>query len=1109
MKIRSPLNSQLWAFFGALCLLVVAGAALNIVGIEAERRFVERDINAYVHIEQQAERMRQSSSNMLRVAFQASLERNEELLYEAGARAAEFFDQHQLLGRQLSELPAGATSRAQMLAHHERLATSFRHVASATLAMLADTVSEGVEVPEASLSRVRLMTNALNDEMSRFVALAQADLDAMIDESRHRAELNRLRQYVTIAIAVAALAAFLIFLVFHIARPFARLAAFVRKAELAPLSISERYAATRRDEIGELGERVNELLDQLQRAGVSRDFVDRIFDATQLALMVVDNLGVVRRENPATRQLAGRSLCGEPIDTLLEHAGNHGEGKLHCASGEARPVLVSMAQIFDVSVGGSGLVIGLADLTQLKEAEAKLLRRERLLQAVGETSSLLLARHGDSGAIVAAIGLIGAAIGADRVNVVECLRNDRGEERVTLRHEWCSPGTPSYLGSPLVSDVDWQARMPVWQKILSAGQTLTRITADTSGAEREFLESRGVVSLIAVPVFVEHSLWGFIGFNDCHAPRPWSEGEAEALRTIGADIGQLIVQQRALSQLRLSARVFEESGEAIAVTDARGNFVSVNRAFTDVTGYAAEEVIGRNPRLLQSGRHDAGFYAQMWKQMGETGSWQGEIWNRRKSGELYPEWLNISSVRTPEGEITHYVAIFSDITERKAAQARIEYLAHHDPLTGLPNRSLLRERLEHEISRARRNEKQLGVLFLDLDRFKTINDSLGHAAGDRLLREVADRLRHNLRETDVVCRQGGDEFIVILPELADATAAAQAANKIIEALREPVDVGDRSVHTSFSIGIALFPEDGHTPSSLLKAADMAMYHAKESERGTFRFFTHELNARAVERLELDSKLRQALYRHEFEVHYQPQWSLADRRLTGVEALVRWRSDGEWIAPSRFIPVAEDNGQIVALGHWVLNEACRAAAAWRAQGHPVTVAVNVSPVQIRRDDMVKRVSTALAISGLPADALELEITESLLMDDDSHALEALAALKQLGIKLAIDDFGTGYSNLAYLKRFAVDRLKIDQSFVRGIDNRPDTAAIVGAVIEMGRRLGLNTIAEGVETETEYEALLRAGCNEVQGYLLGRPMSGEALTELLSAESEASRPASALQ
>lgn len=1080
------LHTLLWLLFTALCLFIAANAAFNLHNLQSEERMLERRLAPALKARHEAEHMRQAVVDLMRIVYQSEVARVNAGELEASWYIARFLEAHATLGELIASLPEDAQTRAQ----HARIGDSFRGVASATTPLLAD-VGKG-RIGDAHLdlqTRLRTATAALTGELNRFVALLEEDVEFALGEARGRVAEVRKQQQTAIAIAVAAMIAFFMFFHFRLVRPTRALAGFLARARQTPLEIAERHAPRHDDEIAAIGADINALLDQLQGTGISRDFVGHVFDSSPLPLLLIDADRRIQRCNISARRLHGDNPEGLSIgDHLSPIKPGDNEGEWLAANGEKIPVLVSVADIFDRQLDGAGLVIGLADLTQRKHAESALLRREHLLKALADTGSLLLKPQAED-PIPATLALIGNAIGADHGSIVEAMPEAAGTAN-RLHYQWLADGNDNAQ-----TPMPCENGIAEWRERLFAGEILCVVCNDASLEERTWLAANGVAAMIILPIHVEESLWGFIGFSNAAEARHWQDEDIQVLQATATNIGHLILQERVLGQLRLSAQVFAESGEAIAVTDVRGAFVSVNRAFTEVTGYSFDDVRGQNPRILQSGRHDSAFYAAMWKKLAETGGWQGEVWNRRKSGEIYPEWLNITAVRDPGGEIKHYVAIFSDITERKAAHARIEYLAHHDPLTGLPNRSLLRERLEQEISRARRTEAHIGVLFLDLDRFKTINDSLGHAVGDRLLREVANRLRASLRDSDIVCRQGGDEFIVVLPDLKSGTDAAHAARQLIDALQQPVDVGSQVIHTSTSIGIAVFPEDGHTTSALLKAADMAMYHAKESQRGTFSFFTRELNERANERMALDSRLRAAVQQREFHLHFQPQWSLGDGRLTGLEALVRWPCDGEWISPARFIPIAEENGQIVALGAWIMEEACTQAARWRTRGFSLTVAVNVSPVQVRRDDLAGRVRHVLKKTGLPAEALELEITESLMMGDDPQALAVLAALKELGIKLAIDDFGTGYSNLAYLKRFNVDRLKIDQSFVRDIDRKPEAAAIVNAVIGMGRQLGLNTLAEGVETEAERAALTKAGCDDVQGYLLGRPIPANEIDALL--------------
>ena len=579
---------------------------------------------------------------------------------------------------------------------------------------------------------------------------------------------------------------------------------------------------------------------------------------------------------------------------------------------------------------------------------------------------------------------------------------------------------------------------------------------------------------------------------------PLARDEQTGLHPVVLTLNDVTAQRRAEEELRLAATVFDNSVEAIMITDAQRRILSVNKAFTDLTGFQSTMVVGQTPAMLSSSRHGLAHYDAIWREAAEKGSWQGEIWQRRRDGTEFPEWLSIGVVKDRANTLSNFVAVFSDITERKANEARIAFLAHHDPLTALPNRTLFHDRLEQALARAERNETVVALLFLDLDRFKTINDSLGHQAGDRLLQAVAERLQHCVRDTDTICRQGGDEFIIVLPEVADTEVPARVAEKILRRLSEPFEVDGHVLGTSFSIGIAVYPDDGRHADVLMKNADTAMYHAKENGRNTYRFFTEAMNANALERLQVENQLRAALERNELVLHFQPQVDLASGAIVGGEALLRWESAVlGFVPPGRFIPIAEESGLIVPIGRWVLREACQLAMGWYARGvRGVTVAVNISALQFRRDDIVRNVRDVLTETGLPPEYLELELTESLLMEHAEEVLETVQQLKNLGVRLSIDDFGTGYSSLSYLKRFAVDRLKIDQGFVRDMVDDPDDAAIVRAIIQLGRSLKLDVIAEGAESRTQVDFLIREGCREAQGYFFCPPVAGDVFMNMLA-------------
>ncbi|MBK8017633.1 MAG: EAL domain-containing protein [Betaproteobacteria bacterium] len=547
-------------------------------------------------------------------------------------------------------------------------------------------------------------------------------------------------------------------------------------------------------------------------------------------------------------------------------------------------------------------------------------------------------------------------------------------------------------------------------------------------------------------------------------------------------------RRRLESRMRLYSMVFETTGDAVLITDERQRIIAVNPAFLEITGYTLDEVIGQTPRLLSSGRQDREFYSRMWTAIARTGHWQGEIWNRRKDGSVYPEWQHISVVQDLAGRVTHYVAIFSDISERKATEERINHLAQHDPLTDLPNRFLMQERLEDAIVVARQQKHRVGVMLIDLDRFKNINDSLGHPVGDRLLQGVASRLAHALRRNDTVCRLGGDEFVVIVPDVKDTNYLGAVADRLLDALAEDFHLDDHDIHVTTSIGVSVYPDDGEDMDVLIRNADTAMYQAKEKGRNGYQFFTADMNERALERLTLESELRAGLSRREFVLHYQLQCSMATGRVVGVEALVRWNSPKlGLVPPARFISVAEESGLIIPLGEYLLTQACRQRRIWLDQGlTDFPVSVNVSPLQFRDDNFDQRVANVLLETRLPARLLDLELTESAVMHRGVETVQMLERLKALGVTLSIDDFGTGYSSLGYLKSFPIDRLKIDRSFVRDLLEDANDVAIVRAIVALGHTLELRVIAEGVETAEQCALLRNTGCDECQGFLLGMPM-----------------------
>ncbi|MES9826151.1 MAG: EAL domain-containing protein [Candidatus Thiodiazotropha endolucinida] len=565
----------------------------------------------------------------------------------------------------------------------------------------------------------------------------------------------------------------------------------------------------------------------------------------------------------------------------------------------------------------------------------------------------------------------------------------------------------------------------------------------------------------------------------------------EAVKRVLIDKQLRMAHRISEEKLRLADRAFQNTAEGITVTDASGNIVSTNPAFEAITGFSHEEVLGQNPRVLKSGHHPDSFYKEMWDTLLLTGHWRGEIWNRRKNGDAYPEWLTISAVKDGNDETTHYVGVFTDISQIKEAQDQINFLAHHDALTRLPNRALFRERFDHALMHARRENTSIALLFLDLDRFKTVNDTLGHPVGDQVLLEVSKRMNQIIRASDTLARLGGDEFVLLLEEQTDAQHAAVVARKLIDLFSRPMIIGEHELVVTASIGITLYPNDGDDSDKLIRHADRAMYEAKQQGRNTYRFFTQALTEGALERLMMENDLRRAVGRNQLILHYQPIVNLETQLLQGIEALVRWQHPEQGlIAPGLFIELAEEIGIIGDIGQWVLRTACTQLAKWDRAGFRVPcISVNLSVQQIDREGLITMVSEELGRSGLSPDRLELEVTESMLIRNPELSRTVLSELRTIGVNFAIDDFGTGYSSLAYLKLLPLDRLKIDQSFVQDIGRDANDEAIVRAIIAMSKSLGLDSVAEGVEEPHQARFLLQAGSTLAQGYLYSRPLPAE--------------------
>ncbi|TAN68249.1 MAG: EAL domain-containing protein [Methylobacter sp.] len=571
------------------------------------------------------------------------------------------------------------------------------------------------------------------------------------------------------------------------------------------------------------------------------------------------------------------------------------------------------------------------------------------------------------------------------------------------------------------------------------------------------------------------------------------QGKLEGAVVTALNINELKDRE---TRLRLSAKVFENSSEAIFITDPQGTILEVNTAFCSITGYERSEMLGRNPRMLKSKLHDRSFYKHLWLSLLNAGEWKGEIWDRRKNGEFCPMLLSINAVTDQRGQLTHYVAISTDISNQKQTEQELKQLAYYDVLTGLPNRFLFKDRFEHEICLAQRNNTRLALFFLDLDHFKNVNDTLGHWAGDCLLQSIATRIQNCLRKSDTVARMGGDEFTIILPGLTGIIDATDLARNLIDVVTRPVQIKDHTVFVGVSIGIAIFPNDGNDFYTLTKHADTAMYASKAKGRGMFQYFEAGMNEAAHQRLLLENALRIAIKQEEFQLYYQPKADSHLIRITGAEALIRWKRPGFGIIPpDRFIAIAEETALIIPLGKWILKTACLQANVWADKLSEFRIAINLSPLQLLADDFIDVLDSILAETRTNPEWIELEVTEGLVMHDIKKATERLHQIKERGIHVAMDDFGTGYSSLSYLQKLPIQTLKIDRSFIKAYSDDPASseAAFIKTIVSLGQVLNMKIVAEGVETESQLRLLQSYGCHEIQGYYLSPPLPADEFQE----------------
>ncbi len=579
-----------------------------------------------------------------------------------------------------------------------------------------------------------------------------------------------------------------------------------------------------------------------------------------------------------------------------------------------------------------------------------------------------------------------------------------------------------------------------------------------------------------------------------------ASGNLELVSDISSDdeIGVLVSSfNEMITKLKLSTAVFKNTQEAIMITDADVNILDVNDAFASITGYTKDEVIGLNPTILKSGRHDQSFYEDLWESLTNEGYWQGNIWNRNKDGKVYPEWLNISVIKDDNGIVINYIAVFSDITQLKENEKRLNFLAHHDVLTTLPNRLLLSARLEHSIDICNRLGSYAGVCFLDLDNFKIINDSYGHDIGDEVLKEAASRLQRLVRADDTLARIGGDEFVFVFENLDRPDEMSAIADKIVESLQAPFKIEGKEFFLGVSVGISIYPDDGKTQAALSKNADTAMYVAKNAGKNTFRYYNEEMTTLSMQKMTMELALKSAIVNDEMVVYYQPKYNVDSKSIQGLEALVRWQhpTDG-LLAPDTFIPMTEETNLIIPIGEIVLTKVCHDAVKWSKEGIlNGRIAVNVSGIQINKSDFKKTLENTLRATKASPDMIEIEVTETVIMEDPDMWISLLTEIKKIGVHISIDDFGTGYSSLNHLRRLPVDTLKIDRSFVQDLTQDSDADTITRAIINLAKNMGLGTVAEGVETKEQTDFLVSCGCDLHQGFLYAKPICQEDIYTLL--------------
>ncbi|TDX98175.1 bifunctional diguanylate cyclase/phosphodiesterase [Thiohalophilus thiocyanatoxydans] len=844
---------------------------------------------------------------------------------------------------------------------------------------------------------------------------------------------------------------------------------------------------------------VTDLSEQKRNKAIAADekLTRTILEQVTEAIVVCDSSGIILRSNATSRRLSETEPTGLSFDAifqLIDKNDNLYQLKDildNTVSGQLELSLRGKTRHFDLLVGSSyirdidsyndiiGSVISLTDITHIKNTERDAVKANDQLQ-----QQLQIAKRSRR----ALLNVVEDVKQSEKrlKNIASRLPGMIYEYQLfpdgSHRMPYVSDAISSLLGiDPESVHLD---ASPVFESIHPDDLARINISIKTSASELSIwrnewrsIDKNGNIR------------W----FNANATPDKQSDGSV-LWHGFLTDVTERKAQE---SKVRLSAHVFENSREGIVITDKNNNIIMVNKAFTSITGYPEEEVLGITPNVLSSGQHKSDFYHNMWETISSQGYWEGEIWNRRKDGSIYPEWLSIIQTHDPEYNATVYIGIFEDITQRKEYEQHIQWLAHYDPLTKLPNRVLLSEHVEYAISQAQRQNKKIAILYCDLDNFKNINDSLGHKVGDLLLTEVAQRLSSLLRNQDTISRQGGDEFIILLPD-TNADGSAHVAEKIQTEISKPYNINNYEMTATLSTGITIYPDDGDDFDTLSRYADIAMYHAKRLGGNNYFFYSTELQTITARTLKLEKDIRFAIDNQQLDIYYQPQVSLITGKISGLEALLRWNHpDFGMISPLEFIPIAENSGQILRIGGWVTRTATLQLKKWQATGiDPIKLSINLSVRELKQSQLVEKLENILTETGFEPGLLELEITESMLMEDQENIINTLNRINSLGVHLSIDDFGTGYSSLAYVKRLPVNQLKIDKSFVQDIMNDPGDAIIAQAIISLGHSLGMEVIAEGVEDTAQLDFLRSHGCDHIQGYLFSKPLPAGDIWKLLS-------------